>query len=155
MPLGPDQRFLLVEQIATERNNSRQHPGIMFREAIRHNTQLAFCEIGFTADDEDLDMIRRLVPEFETIVATNLQDRASACNTEFWQELIDAYPEKTFIIVTNKPFRFTMPSNARTVICTYSKAPESLKAAVRILFGKETPGGCYAPELDMQGMNGG
>lgn len=147
LPLRSDQRFLLVEQIATERNNSKQHPAMMFREAIRHNTALAFCEIAFSPDEEDRSRVRDLVPSFDTIVATNFQDRASAAATGFWNELIADYPDKTFVVVTNKPFRFTLPENAKTLVCTYSKAPESIKAAVRLLFGKLQAGGTYVPAL--------
>ena len=148
LPLKTNQRFLLVEQISTERNNSKQHPAMMFREAIRHNERLDFCEIGFTADEDDMNLICTLVKDFDTIVATNFQDRASVCNTDFWNELILLHPEKRFIVVTNKPFRFTMPENAGTVICTYSKAPESLRTAVLVMFGKQEAGGCFSPALD-------
>ncbi len=141
LPLRKDQRFLLVEQIATERNNSRQHPAMMFKEAIRHNSALAFCEIAFSPDEEDKNRVRDRIPGFDTVVATNFQDRASVAATDFWSEMIANHPDKTFIVVTNKPFRFTMPDNAKTLICTYSKAPESLKTAVQLLFGKLNPGG--------------
>jgi beta-N-acetylhexosaminidase len=136
LPLKPDQRFLLVEQITTERNNCHQHPAMMFKHALRYNQKLAFCEIGFSADEEDLGRMNALIPDYDTIVLTNFQDRASAAHTEFLQEQIAKHPQKIFIIVINKPFAFTIPDNARNVICTFSKAPQSLKAAVEILFGK-------------------
>lgn len=136
LPLQRHKRFLLVEQISTERNNIFQHPAMMFKEAVRYNPYLAFCEIAFSADEEDLVRMAALIPDYETIVLTNFQDRASATHTDFLEEQIAKYPEKKFIIVINKPFAFTVPENARNVICTFSKAPQSLNAAVRILFGE-------------------
>lgn len=141
LPLKPDQRFLLVEQITTERNNCHQHPAMMFKHALRYNQQLAFCEIAFSADKEDLGRMNALIPDYDTIVLTNFQDRASATHTGFLQEQIAKHPQKTFIIVINKPFAFTIPENARNVICSFSKAPQSLKAAVELLFGKLEPTG--------------
>jgi len=141
LPLKRDRSFLLVEQISTERNNAVQHPALMFKHAVRFNPHLAFCEIAFSADEEDLARMNALIPDYNPIVLTNFQDRASATHTEFLQEQIAKHPDKSFIIVINKPFDFTIPANAKNVICTFSKAPQSLKAAVRILFGDLEPGG--------------
>jgi beta-N-acetylhexosaminidase len=135
LPLKPDQRFLLVEQVTTERNNAWQHPCAMFKEALRHNRKLAFCETGFSADAEDQERINALVPGFDTVVLTNFQDRAMKGSTEFLNDLVGRHPDKTFILVTNKPYSYAIPENAGTVICTFSKAPQSLKAAVDLLFG--------------------
>ncbi len=141
LPLPRDRKLLLVEQICTERNNVFQHPALMFKHALRYNPRLAFCEIGFSADAEDLDRMNALIPEYDTIVITNFQDRASATHTEFLVEQIAKHPGKTFVIVVNKPFAFTVPENAQTVICTFSKAPQSLRAAVDLLFGELDPTG--------------
>jgi beta-N-acetylhexosaminidase len=135
LPLPKDKRFLLVEQVATERANFKQHPAMMFKEAIRHNPHLAFCETGFSADAADRALVERLVPGFDTIVLTNFQDRAMAGSTSYLNELIGRYPDKTFVLVTNKPYTFAIPEKARTVICTFAKTPASLAAAVRLIFG--------------------
>jgi len=141
LPLSRDRKFLLVEQICTERNNRIQHPAMMFKHALRFNPRLAFCEIGFSADAEDLGRMNALIPGYDTIVLTNFQDRASATHTDFLREQIAKHPNKTFVIVINKPFAFCIPENAKTVICTFSKTPQSLEAAVRTLFGDLSPGG--------------
>lgn len=141
LPLPRDRKFLLVEQICTERNNRFQHPALMFKHALRYNPHLAFCEIGFSADAEDLARMSALIPDYDPIVLTNFQDRASAAHTDFLVEQIAKQPDKTFIILVNKPFAFTVPENARTVICTFSKAPQSLQAAVDLLFGELEPAG--------------
>ena len=139
LPLPRDRKLLLVEQICTERNNCHQHPALMFKHAIRYNPRLAFCEISFSADEEDLARMNALIPDYDTIVLTNFQDRASAAHTGFLVEQIAKHPDKTFIVVVNKPFAFTVPENAKNVICTFSKAPQSLKAGVDLLFGELKP----------------
>jgi hypothetical protein len=149
LPLLKDKKFLLVEQITTERNNRYQHSAMMFKHALRFNPHLAFCEIGFSADKGDLARMSALIPDYDLIVLTNFQDRASATHTEFLQEQIDKHPEKTFVIVINKPFSFTIPENAKNVICTFSKAPQSLEAAVRVLFGDLTPNAVLPIQTDL------
>jgi hypothetical protein len=141
LPLPSDKRFLLVEQVATERHNFQQHPGMMFKEATRFNRLTAFCEVGFSFDAGDKERIRDLVPEYDTIVITNFHDRAAAGNTPFLKDLIAAHPDKTFVLITNKPFPMAIPANAETVICPFSKAPQSIRAAVRVLFGYLEPAG--------------
>lgn len=148
LPLGREKKFLLVEQISTERNNRFQHPALMFKHALCFNPHPAFCEIAFSADAEDLARMNALIPDHDTVVITNFQDRASAAHTSFLEEQIAKHPDKTFVIVVNKPFAFTVPKNAENVICTFSKAPKSLEAAVRVLFGDLEPGGVLPLQAD-------
>lgn len=148
LPLAAGQRFLLVEQVCTERNNFKQHAGMMFKEATRFNRKLAFCEVGFSIDQKDKELLQDLLPEFDTIVGTNFHDRAAAGNTPYWDELITANPDKTFILITNKPFDLAIPAHAANVICTYSKAPQSIRAAVKLLFGKLVPTGVMPIEAE-------
>jgi len=148
LPLQSDQRFLLVEQVATERHNLQQHPGMMLKEVMAYNQKLAFCEVGFSYDEGDKQRIRELAPEFDTIVITNFHDRASAGNTPFLNALIRDFPNISFILITNKPFALSIPDEALTVICTYSKAPQSIRAAVRLLFGEIPSAGVMPIEAD-------
>lgn len=149
LPLPSNQRLLLVEQVATERSNFWQFPGMMFQDATDFHLLTAFCEVGFTFDAGDKKRIRDLIPEYDTIVITNFHDRASSGNTPFLDELIAAHPEKTFVLITNKPFPMAIPDHAETVICTFSKAPQSILAAVRVLFGDLQPAGT----LPLEGKN--
>ncbi len=141
LPLPKDKRFLLVEQVATERSNFQQFPGMMFKEATAINRHTAFCEVGFSFDAADKERIQALVPGYDTIVFTNFHDRAAAGNTPFIDGLITAHPGKTFVLVTNKPFGMAIPEHAETVICPFAKTPQSLRAAVRVLFGDLQPAG--------------
>jgi beta-N-acetylhexosaminidase len=148
LPLATDKPFLLVEQVATERHNLNQHPGMMFKEALRRNRDLAFCEVGFSIDEEDQERIHELIPGFDTVVVTNFHDRAAAGNTPFLNDLIAKFPYKTFILVTNKPFDLAIPENAANVICSYSKAPQSIRAVVRVLLGETESSGVLPIEAE-------
>jgi hypothetical protein len=66
---------------------------------------------------------------------TSFYDRADPCPCGFYEKLIEKHPDKTFILFTNTPFDFSMARNADIIICTFSVGPDSLKAAVRLLFG--------------------
>jgi len=148
LPLATDKRFLLVEQVSTERANRWQFPGMMFKEATDFNRFTAFLEVGFSFDAEDKQRIRDLVPEYDTVVFTNFHDRADAENTPFLNEIMAASPEKTFVLITNKPFPMAIPDHAENVICTFGKTPQSIRAAVRILFGDLEPQGTLPLESE-------
>ena len=136
LPLSRSETFLLVEQITTNKSSMSQHPAMMFEEAAKRNTAIAFLEIGFTADGQDKDRIQHMVTRYHTIVLTCFYYRASPTNTDFYEELMQLYPDKKFIVVTNTPYSFSIPPSAKTVICTYAYSPDSLRAGVKMLFGE-------------------
>jgi hypothetical protein len=103
---------------------------------LKFNRNIGFCEVGFTLDDGDRDRINSLVPLYDTIVATNFTDRAAKDFTGFMDRLIEAHPEKTFVVMVNKPYLIGVPDHAKTVICPFSQAPKSIQAATEVVFGK-------------------
>jgi beta-N-acetylhexosaminidase len=147
LPLKEGQRMLVIEQVLTKYHNKFQHPGMVLKEVLRHNRNIGFCEVGFTLDDGDRERINRLVPEYDTILATNFTDRAARDFTGFMDRLIAAHPGKTFLLLVNKPYLIGVPEHCKTVLCTFSQAPQSLKAGVEVLFGNRratgtAPGNC-------------
>lgn len=52
------------------------------------------------------------------------------------------------VLITNKPFDMAIPKNAQTVICPFSKTPQSIRAAVRVLFGDLQPAGTLPLEVE-------
>lgn len=149
LPLKEGQRMLVIEQVLSNYNNRMQHPGMLLKEVLRHNRNIGFCEVGFTLDDGDRGRITEQVPEYDTIVATNMTDRAAKGFSEFIDSFITTYPEKTFIILANKPYAFGIPEHAQTVICTFSKSPQSLKAAADVLFGERGATGTPPANCDV------
>jgi len=136
LPLSREEPFLLVEQVTTQRSHALQHAAMLFKAALAYNKQLAFCETGFALDAQDKERLSALVENYDTVVMTCFYDRADASPAEFYDKLIVDNPQKTFIIITNTPFHFSIPANAGTVICTYSVGPDSLKAVAKLLFGE-------------------
>ena len=136
LPLKAEDKLLFIEQITTTRNSMGQHPAMMFEQIIKRNSQVAFLEIGFSADEQDKQRIHELVARFDKIVITSFYNRAEPSNTAFFREIIALHPGKKFIIVTNTPYELSIPGNAETVICTYSTTSDSLHSAVKVLFGE-------------------
>jgi beta-N-acetylhexosaminidase len=141
LPLAEEEAFLLVEQITTTHNNMHQHAAMMFKETVPCNKAFAFLEVSFTYDDRDKEKIRELVARYDKIVITTFYSRSAPRDIEFIDELIRANPGKKFVVVTNTPYEFSIPSLAGTVICCYAYSPDSLRAAVKLLFGKIKPRG--------------
>jgi beta-N-acetylhexosaminidase len=136
LPLSRDDAFLLVEQVTTNRAHALQHNAMMFKEALNFNRNLGFCEVGFSLDENDKDRLEQSIANYDTIVLTCFYDRADACPVAYYDELIAKNPDKTFIVVTNTPYDFSIPKNAQAIYCTFSVGPDSLKAFVQLLFGK-------------------
>jgi len=136
LPLSREDRFLLVEQVTTKRSHHLQHPAMLFREALTFNRKLAFCETGMSLDEKDKDRVEQCIANYDIIVLTCFYDRADPCPTEYYEKLISGNPGKTFILITNTPFDFSIAKRAHVIICTFSVGPDSLKAVVQLLFGE-------------------
>jgi beta-N-acetylhexosaminidase len=143
LPLSREEPFLLVEQETTKRAHLLQHSGMMFKECLAYNPNLAFCETAFGYDEDDKARLDQSIQNYDTVVFTCFYDRADACPAEHINALAMTYPEKNFIVFTNTPFAFSCPENADTIFCTFSVGPESLKAAARLLFGEAEPKGQF------------
>ena len=136
LPLSREDTFLLVEQVTTKRSHHLQHPAMMLREALTFNRKLAFCETGMRLDENDKDRVEQCIANYDTIVLTCFYDRADPCPREYYEKRITENPNKTFILITNTPFDFSIAKSAQVVICTFSVGPDSLKAVIQLLFGE-------------------
>jgi beta-N-acetylhexosaminidase len=91
LPLKPEQKVLLVEQIYHthwEANNYYCHPGMLWEEMCELSPNVSSVEISTTPSEEDKNRIRSRLGEADTVVFNNYYNHKSPSNyNDFIKEL--------------------------------------------------------------------
>lgn len=145
MPLSPEERVLVVEQVPFSYNNMYVHPGMLYEACTKYSSNVDYLETEFAWDELDVERLNETVDKYDKIVITNFYYRASIPCTEPLTKLIEKYPEKTFIVVTDTPYtELSIPENAKNVILSFSPcSPEGTKVVAGVLYGKVNPEGVW------------
>ena len=141
LPLDKKEKILIIEQINKTPNNGYWHPGLLLRQCMKYNRNLAYIETLYAYGEEDKANITRKIEEFDTVIFTNFYIRGSLCNTEFINEMVEENPSKKIIVLTNTPYPLSIPEKAGTVVLSFATSPDNLEAAAGILFGEIRPEG--------------
>ncbi|HOK95421.1 MAG TPA: glycoside hydrolase family 3 N-terminal domain-containing protein [Anaerohalosphaeraceae bacterium] len=143
LPLSPAQTILVIEQQVLDGYcgfdltcNNKMFNMAMYEQSMN----IIGMDTKFKASQEDEQFVMQYIDQADVIVATNYYWRlCPANNTDLIKKLIAK--GKDVIVVTNCPYELGAVAEAKTVICTYSVTPESLKVAAEIIFGKTKPQG--------------
>lgn len=139
LPLHRDEKILVIEQADTAKFlNLSNYPGMLYHECTKYNRNAAYLETSYTYDGEDVERIRNKIKEFDTVIVTNYFARGRRANTEMIKEL-SGLAGKKIIVITNSPYKMTVPDNADTVIITFSPTIENAKVVAGTLFGEVSP----------------
>lgn len=84
--------------------------------------------------------MRELSRNYGTIVIANYFSREAKGNNEMVHELV-ADQSKTIVVISNTPYRNSIPDAADTVILTFATSPDNVEAAAGVLFGELSPEG--------------
>ncbi len=142
LPLSPDKRILLIEQIFPTQqmaNNMSCHPGMLWEELYNYSENVGQVEIPIIPSEADWQRVMRRVDEADVIVTTNYYYHkvASSINDRV-RELYKT--GKPVVVVSNNPYEFASPSDFPTVITVFAPAGrENLNAVARVIFGKLEP----------------
>lgn len=135
LPLSRNEKILVIEQINNTPNNMSWHPGILFKNITKFNTNVSYLETAYTLDSQDIENIRRRVKAFDTIIITNFYIRGKLSNNEMVRELCKDKAKKV-ILVTNTPYEvLSIPAEADTVIVTFATSPDNIEATAGVIFG--------------------
>ncbi|MBN2411937.1 hypothetical protein JXQ31_09620 [candidate division KSB1 bacterium] len=142
LPLNPDKKVLLVEQIFSTHqmaNNFSCHPGMLWEEMCALSPNVGSVEVHNIPTQQDRERIKRRIPEAELIVTTNYYyHKAAAAMTDLVRELHQY--GKPVIVITNNPFELASPPDFPTVITIFSAGSrENLRAAVKVVYGQLKP----------------
>lgn len=142
LPLKADKRILVIEQripyeFVGKDPYMHQH---MFCEAmVNYSSNLILVDTDFAATEDELAECLELAAQVDTVVMTNYYARIvkTGNNRLLVQELKKA--GKKIVVVTNFPYVEGTTAEADAVICNFSGTPDSIKAAVDVLWGKLKP----------------
>lgn len=143
LPLNPAQTVMVIEQQVLDGYcgfdltcNNKMFNIAMYEQSMN----IIGVDTRFKASQEDEQFVMSCIDQADVIVATNYYWRlCPANNTDLIKKLIAK--GKKVIVVTNCPYELGAVPEAKTVLCTYSVTPESLKVAAEIIYGKTKPQG--------------
>ncbi|HMB01526.1 MAG TPA: glycoside hydrolase family 3 N-terminal domain-containing protein, partial [Spirochaetota bacterium] len=143
--LKTDDSILVIEQRLPEKTLGQTHQlhRLALTEAVYKycpRAVAADCEFKATPDDEKI--IIPLLEDVDHVIMTNHYFRGCPeNNTELVQKIIAA--GKQVHLIVNTPYPFSVVNGAAGIICTFSSAPESLRVAAGILFGRDKAAGSW------------
>ncbi len=139
LPLRPEQKVLLIEQIFpthTAVNNMYSHPGLLWDELCNLSNNVGSVEIPYVPSESDYERVFRRMHEADVIVATNYYyHKMAVTNTDFVRQL-KKYG-KPMVVITNTPYKFGAPDDIKTVIVSFNPGGrENLRAVAEVAYGK-------------------
>jgi beta-N-acetylhexosaminidase len=142
LPLKADERLLVIEQripyeFVGKDPYMHQH---MFCEAmVNYSSNLILVDTDFAATEEELAECLELAKQVDTVVMTNYYARIvkSGNNRLLVKKLKEA--GKKIVLVTNFPYIEGTTTEADVAVCNFSGTPDSIRAAVDVLWGKLKP----------------
>ena len=144
LPLGRQERILVVEQKVKNYNTMQWHSGILFEACIPYGENVSYLETAYTYDEEDKERIIRAAKEYDTIVFTSYFIRGKLSNLEWLENWILDHEEKKVVVVSNTPYEeLTIPKHAKNVVVTFATSPENIKVTAGVLFGAITAEGVW------------
>ena len=141
LPFSDQEKMLLIEQVNDTPNTFDWHPGVVLKYMEKHSRNVDYIETHYTYDEQDKADIMEAVKNYSVIVMTAFYKRGYLANNEMIDRLIEAYPDKKFVLLTNTPYPISIPQKAKTVFLTLSTGPANIKASVDALFGTLQPEG--------------
>jgi beta-N-acetylhexosaminidase len=151
LPLNTKKKILVIEQripyeFCGKDPYMHQH---MFCEAMaEHSTNLILVDTEFSAFDEEIKECLELAKQAALVVMTNYYARiVKSGNNQLLVKKLKSAGKKV-VVVTNSPYIEGTTSQADAVVCNFSGTPDSIKAAVELLFGKIKP--CRSTKLPIK-----
>ncbi len=146
LPLSPDTRVLLVEQVFPAHlhaNNMYSHPGLFWEACCAEASEVACVEMPYLPTGDDMDRLRRRLQteSYEVILTTSYYyHKDGPGGGEALTEMLAT--GKPVVVLTNSPYAFAVRDELDTVVTVFHPgAPEHMRAAARVIFGSLAPVG--------------
>jgi beta-N-acetylhexosaminidase len=140
LPLSPDTRTLLVEEVPRQyvnANDSYIHPGIFWEQILAHSQNVSLIEVAENATDDDLAKVETYVPHYDACIVTWYKNKNTLSTTTIIERLLET--GKQVIVVATNPLPYELPEHWPTVLCTYGIMPPVLKCAAGLIYGTFSP----------------
>ena len=139
LPLTPKQKILVVEQRIPYEfvgKDPYMHTHMFGEAMVNESTNLILTDTEFAATADEIEECLGLAKQADVVVLTNYYARiVKTGNNRLLVKKLKEAGHKV-VVVTNFPYVEGSTSEADAVICNFSGTPDSLKAAVGMLFGK-------------------
>jgi len=137
LPLSRAQKVMIIEQLLPLEflpNDMYCHPRCLNEAMLGNSLNVVNVDTEFCATDEQQQTIMSLLDEVDAVVMTNHVFRVEPENNT---DLVRAIAKsgKPLVVITNSPYPTGATPAAGTVVCTYSMAPPSLRAAADLVYG--------------------
>jgi len=139
LPLNPRQKMLVIEQRIPYEfvgKDPYMHTHMFGEDMVTHSTNLILVDTEFAATAAEIDECLGLAKQADLVVMTNYYARiVKTGNNRLLVKKLKAAGHKV-VVVTNFPYVEGATNEADAVICNFSGTPDSIRAAVAMLFGK-------------------
>jgi len=142
LPLSPDSRVLLAEQVAAAHLNANDkyvYPGVFWDKMLRNSRNVSLLEMAADPAEVDIVKLHEYIQYYDVLVITHYSGRSTLSTRTLISELHAKYPDKTIVVVANSPLPYNTPVEWPCVICTYGPMPTMLEVGADLLYGKFTP----------------
>ncbi|MBN2019869.1 MAG: hypothetical protein JW749_06560 [Sedimentisphaerales bacterium] len=142
LPLNPKEKTLVIEQRIPYEfcgKDPYMHQHMFCEDMVEYNQNLVLVDTEFAAIEEEINECLELAKQVDLVVMTNYYARIVKTGNN--RLLVKKMKEagKKVVVVTNSPYIQGATSEADVVVCNFSGTPDSIKAAVGLLYGKIKP----------------
>jgi beta-N-acetylhexosaminidase len=142
LPLNPKEKMLVIEQRIPYEfcgKDPYMHQHMFCEDMVEYSHNLILADTDFAATEDELEECLELAKQVDTVVMTNYYARIVKTGTN--KLLVKKLKEmgKKVVVVTNYPYVDGTTNEADAAVCNFSATPDSIKAAVGVLFGKIKP----------------
>jgi len=139
LPLSPKERMLVIEQRIPYEfcgKDPYMHQHMFCEDMVEYTSNLILADTDFAAHEDEFEECLELAKQVDTVVMTNYYARIVKTGNN--RLLVKKLKEmgKKVVVVTNYPYVEGTTNEADVVVCNFSGTPDSIKAAVGVLFGK-------------------
>jgi beta-N-acetylhexosaminidase len=139
LPLSTKEKTMVIEQRIPYEfcgKDPYMHQHMFCEDMVAHNQNLILVDTDFAANEDEFKECLELAKQVDLVVMTNYYARIVKTGNN--RLLVKKLKEmgKKVVVVTNFPYVEGTTKEADAVICNFSGTPDSIKAAVEIMYGK-------------------
>jgi beta-N-acetylhexosaminidase len=142
LPLKKDKKILVIEQRIPYEfcgKDPYMHQHMFCERMSEYSTNLILVDTDFAATEEEIAECLELAKQADLVVMTNYYARiVKSGNNQLLAKKLKEAGHK-IVVVTNYPYIEGTTKEADAVVCNFSGTPDSIRAAVDVLFGKIKP----------------
>jgi len=137
LPLQKTGKILVVEQINKTPNDFYWHPGILYKNCLKHYANIDYLETAYTFDESDRERILQNIGKYDAVIITNFYIRGKLSNNNFIEEaLAKNAPATKIVVITNTPYPISIPKNCPNLLISFATSPDNIEVCAGVLFGE-------------------